>query len=271
MLEIVIASIVLLAAFVGAAWYALLNSKERRKEALNEFDERMTAEVDEAFTAIFEEEMAQQLSDSQVPNIDSEPVISLSEQALVKPELTPRKSTVDIILDDVNEEQEPVEPQQNSKLTIIDWDMVIAFTITAAEGDQFSGLDLKVAFETLNFKFGELGIYHRMAHDARNTPLFSIANIIEPGTFEPQDVVSMTTSGILLFAKLPGPVNDLTLFDDLLQTAQSLTSILGGTLCDESRKPVNQSTFERMRSQILKLNLSMQSEQRQYRNNDYSN
>ncbi len=273
MLEIVIASIALLAAFIGVAWYALRSSKRRRNQVLDELNERISIEAVEAFNVVFEEEVAQQLSDSQLPDIDSDPVISQSEEAqkieVVVPERKLRNNSIYITIDDTGEEL--IELQKGTESTIIDRDMVIVFTVLAPEGQRFSGLDLKVAFENLNFEFGELGIYHRMAVGVRNTPLFSVANIVASGTFDPQDITAMATSGILLFAKIPGPVNGLTLFDDFLETAQSLTHMLSGTLCDESRETANQNTFERMRSRILELNLSIQLEQHQYGNNDYSN
>ena len=103
--------------------------------------------------------------------------------------------------------------------------------------------------------------YHRMTKGAHKQSLLSISNIIDPGTFNPQDTSSMTTPCVVIFAKLPGPVNGLTLFDDVLETAQYLTEQLDGVLCDELRKPVTQNTLETMRSKIFSLNLSLQTEQ----------
>jgi cell division protein ZipA len=70
----------------------------------------------------------------------------------------------------------------------------------------------------------------------------------------------MTSPGILVFAKLPSPINGLTLFDHLLETARKLTEKLSGILCDESRQPITEEIIEAMRSRILTHNFSIHSE-----------
>ena len=83
------------------------------------------------------------------------------------------------------------------------------------EKDDFSINELSILsilldsfFSVLNFAGLLIGFF------AILVGTFSVANIIEPGTFNPQDDATMNTPGVLMFAKLPGPVNGLTLFDD---------------------------------------------------------
>jgi cell division protein ZipA len=256
--------IAVIAAFVVVSWYALRRSQQRNSEFLDEMNTRMEPLEDstDTFNAVLEHEMDLQIIDSQIPDIESEPIVNISEQAkqtvTTEPVAIPEQSKIDLTVDD------DLEQQHSVINNVKDWDMVIAFTIMAPEGQKLSGLDLKAALKTLSFQHGDMQIYHRVTPGMHKKPLFSVANIIEPGTFNPEDNATMNTPGVLMFAKLPGPVNGLTLFDDLLETAQSLAEKLNGTLCDQSKQQVNQNILESMRSRILNMNLTIQAEQSQY-------
>lgn len=145
-------------------------------------------------------------------------------------------------------------------------DLVIALTIVAPDKTRFSGKVIKAALESSNLQFGDLMIYHRFTAGSRKQSIFSVANILDPGTLLPDKFATLTTPGLLIFARLPGPVNGLALFDDLLETAQLLTEKLGGTLSDDRREPISESRLEAMRSRIFNLNFALHNE-----NNDYSN
>ena len=256
MLEIIIITVVLIVIFAGVAWYAIWQSKQRDRaflEQLNSEMEESSSESGNAFNAVFKQEMTQQ-------SIDDEPSVSLSKDAQ---QTVTQQAEMPLTVDDI---------QQTTKMSteiVKDWDMMIAFTILAPEGTSFSGLDIKTVLENLGFHYGDMNIYHRLTVDRYNTPLFSVANLVEPGEFHLQQIATMTTPGILMFAKLPGPINGLTLFDELLETAQSLTDKLNGVLCDESQHVINQTILESMRSRILTMNLTLQAEENQY-NNGYS-
>jgi len=157
-------------------------------------------------------------------------------------------------------ENEPKPPRRDSD------DLVIALTIMAADNEKFAGRAIKAALESSNLHFGDLQVYHRFTAGARKQSIFSVANILDPGTLLPDKFTSLSTPGLLIFARLPGPVNGLAMFDDLLETAQSITEKLGGTLSDDAREPISESRLEAMRSRIFHLNFAIHNE-----NNDYSN
>ncbi|MDF1588479.1 MAG: cell division protein ZipA [Gammaproteobacteria bacterium] len=288
MLETLIITLVIIACFIAIAWYAIKRSKQRNHEFLVDLAQRMEPELTggEEFTSILEQELKQQI-DLNTSNIDAEPAVTLSDKAqeVITPvqsdisehiktstkQKEPRQSEIDLTIGDDDDDPELMSNaqadatgQQEQNVTdagVNDWDMVIAFTVMAQQGHKFVGGDLKSVLDRLNLSFGEMNIYHRMTAGVHKQSLFSIANIIDPGTFDPKDSASMTTPGVVIFAKLPGPVNGLTLFDDVLETAQYLAEKLDGVLCDEARNPVTPNTLEAMRSRIFSLNLSLQTEQ----------
>lgn len=284
MLEVLFIVIFIVACFVAIGWYAIQRTKKNNHAFLTDLAQRMEPELKggEEFTSILQEELKQQIQ-IQATDVEAEPAITLSEQA--KQQITEPSTDIsehikrsnrttsidhtedDLSLDEVLSPESAEYPQQQQAATeaepiLQDWDMVIAFTVVAKDGQKFVGSDLKTLLEGLGLSFDEMGIYHRMTTGAHKQTLFSIANIIDPGTFTPDNPAEMTTPGILIFATLPGPVNGLMLFDDVLETAQHLTEKLDGILSDESREPLTQASIEAMRSRILALNFSLQTEQR---------
>ena len=107
-------------------------------------------------------------------------------------------------------------------------------------------------------------IYHRFTLGSRKQSLFSVANIVDPGTFLPAELISMKTPGVLLFARLPGPVNGLAVLDAMLDCARQMAEQLDGVVCDEQRQPLTEQTLEALRSRIFELNLNLQNDVRPY-------
>jgi len=93
--------------------------------------------------------------------------------------------------------------------------------------------------------FGEMNIYHRMGVD--NKPLFSLVNMVKPGSFDPASIHDLNTPGITLFLQLPGPSNAADAFNDMLHTAQRMSEMLEALLCDSKRQPLTESVVEEYR------------------------
>ncbi|OUR63659.1 cell division protein ZipA [Methylophaga sp. 42_25_T18] len=264
MLEIIVITIVLFAVFAAVAWYAHSRSQKMAKlldldAEDSDFDE--DAYDGDSFDALYEQELKQQ-QDSVQTNDDTVHLSASARQAAPvrqePPALTPNQDSSELQSESSPEDEMKMEMAQEH-----DWDMVISFTIMAMDGEQFAGKAVKTTLDNLDLHFGDMQIYHRYTAGSQKLTLFSVANILDPGTLLPDDMATMTTPGLLIFARLPGPTNGLTLFDDLLDTAQKLAATLGGVLSDEKREPISESTLEEMRSRIFSLNLSLQTESHQ--------
>ncbi len=128
---------------------------------------------------------------------------------------------------------------------------VIVINVLARDGDDFKGKQLKDLFEACGLEFGDMDIYHR--HEGADTisPVqFSVANAVEPGTFRPEQMESLTTPGISFFMSMPGPSDILQAFDFMLETAQCVVRNLGGELKDERRSVMTPQTAEHCRQRI---------------------
>lgn len=253
MLEIIVLTIVIIVAFIAASWYAHQRSQERARAFERELDideSREGESFQQRFDALFEQE-------SHLDEAESEN----SEQLTVHPE-------TDLFTEAAPETaQANAEPEASEAQ---DWDMVIALTIMAPAANAFTGRAVKAVLDNHDLHFGDMQIYHRQTQGSRKQTLFSVANILDPGTLLPDKFVSMTTPGLLVFARLPGPINGMALFDDLLETARGMNEQLGGVLCDDQRQPISDSGLEAMRARILDYQMSVQAENNQH-SNDYFN
>ncbi|NQY26299.1 MAG: hypothetical protein HRT92_03880 [Piscirickettsiaceae bacterium] len=264
MLDIIIITVTLIAIFAGVTWYSILQSKEKHRaymaQATIEAEEGRIAGGQE-FNALLEQEMTQQQIDTYQSTVDDEPSVSLSTTTIIQ---APLVDIVEDTLDLTPIVDEPQEEIQTKIDAIPDWDMMISFTILARDSGSLLGLDIKIALENLGFYHGDMDIFHRLSADSSKQPLFSVANLIDPGTLKPDAFSTMTTPGLLMFAKFPAPIDSLTLFEELFKTATSMADMLGGILCDELQQVVTQDTIESMRGKILKMNFTIHIENNQY-------
>ncbi|WP_166251302.1 cell division protein ZipA [Marinobacter salicampi] len=128
---------------------------------------------------------------------------------------------------------------------------VIVINVLARRDQAFSGPALKKLFEACGLQHGDMDIYHRHEEPDTNSPVqFSVANAVEPGTFHPDAMASMSTPGISFFMSMPGPSNSMQAFDFMLETAQCVVHNLGGELKDERRSVMTAQTIEHCRQRV---------------------
>jgi len=269
-LEIIVITLILVAAFIAVAWYANYRTKKMAK-LLDLDDESDQEEYNgDSFDSLFEQELEQQTKELVEDTVDSEPTVTLSSPTPATERAAPSFSAVeqdevDLPVAAVTAEPEfEPEPAMNNDLAQEhDWDMVISFSIMAVEGQQFAGQLVRTTLDNADLHFGDMQIYHRYTPGVQPQTLFSVANILDPGTLIPDSLTSSSTPGLLMFARLPGPVNGLTLFDDLLETANKIALTLGGVLCNDQRQPISDQEVEAMRSRIFDMNMTLQIESNQ--------
>lgn len=128
---------------------------------------------------------------------------------------------------------------------------VIVINVLARSGSEFKGELLRALFDACGLEHGDMGIYHRHEQTDTTSPVqFSVANAVEPGTFNPEDLDGMKSPGISFFMSLPGPSKPLQAFDFMLETAQTVVRNLGGELKDERRSVMTPQTIEHCRQRI---------------------
>ena len=125
---------------------------------------------------------------------------------------------------------------------------VIVLYILAQPDSKLSGDRINTAVRANGMVFGDMNIFHRL--DERGKPVYSLANMLEPGSFDPVNLQRMLTPGIILFMQLPGPSNPLVCFNHMLQSASRIADMLGAQLCNNRRQPLNEADTEGLRKKV---------------------
>lgn len=179
-------------------------------------------------------------------HFDEEPVQYDIEQQVNDEEVDSPAATE---LRPVSSSGQPTEiKQQNSAMQPSE---VVVLNVMAKEGYAFHGEDLMQTLITSGLKFGEMAIFHqRLGNDSQGPVVFSVANVLNPGTFNLNDMANFSTVGISMFLALPSPLNNLEAFDMMLGTAQRLCEVLDGDLKDDHRNVMTAQTIEHYRQRI---------------------
>lgn len=134
-------------------------------------------------------------------------------------------------------------------------ELVIALTIMARSDREFSGHDIREGFESAGMHLGDMRIFHYFGAGRQPTerPIFSAADILEPGAFPVDNFEEHSTKGLILFMQLPGPLDGLVAFEEMLSVAQNLAKSLGGELCDDTRSTLTTQAANHLRERIEEL------------------
>ncbi len=141
------------------------------------------------------------------------------------------------------EAEPPAEPVVETESGLSE--TVLVLYILAPDGAQLPGKSINSVAHANDMVFGDMSIYHRM--DENNNSVFSMVNMVKPGSFDPSTIHELNTPGISLFLQLPGPFNASEALDDMLHTASRMSALLDAHLCDKYRQPLTESVAEEYR------------------------
>lgn len=128
---------------------------------------------------------------------------------------------------------------------------LIVISLVAPPERPYLGNDLLVAIQNANLVYGEMNIFHHLIKGQRRA-LFSMANLVEPGTFNPPAMENFSTPGVIFFMRLPCVLKGSLAFERMLKSAQTLAAELGGNLYDQRRRPLDRAGINKLREELSK-------------------
>lgn len=132
-----------------------------------------------------------------------------------------------------------------------DFDKIVTLYVAARAGEVLRGPDIVVAAEKAGLSYGYMSIFHRLADGrADGGPIFSVANIKKPGSFEMAEIQSLETPAIAFFLTLPAPIPALDAWEKMLPTAQRMAELLDGVVLDESRNALGRQRIAHLRDEL---------------------
>jgi len=132
-----------------------------------------------------------------------------------------------------------------------DFDKIIALYVAARAGAALRGEDIVVAAEKTGMVFGHMSVFHRLleAHPERG-PVFSMASIIKPGSFDMANIRELETPAIAFFLTLPAPTPALDAWEKMLPTVQRMAELLDGVVLDEGRNALGRQRISHIRDEL---------------------
>jgi cell division protein ZipA len=158
-------------------------------------------------------------------------------------------SAIDPAPEPEREETPPVADEEVPLLT--ENSLVVTVRILPQPGTEFPAETLILALRAAGLKHGKFGIFHRHAESGRDRIRFSVASLVEPGSFDLSKLKESTYRGISIFMVLPAPEEGVELFDDMLLTARTVAREIDGRLVDEQGGALSVQRERYMREEVI--------------------
>ena len=125
-------------------------------------------------------------------------------------------------------------------------DKIVTLFLQSRDKHTITGIELLDAAVKSGLVFGSHDIFHRIDEEDVE-PVFSMANLTKPGSFDKNAWNIMEIRGVTMFMTLPGPSNALDAWDSMLATSRRLAELLHADLLDDKHE-----VFTRQRSLKIK-------------------
>jgi cell division protein ZipA len=128
---------------------------------------------------------------------------------------------------------------------------ILILHVVAPRNRPFTGVSLRAALKRASLEPGEMAIYHYHAEAASNgETLFSVANMVAPGTLSEEDLADLMTPGITLFLQVHACEQPHKAFEALLETSHVLARDLRGSILDAQQSTATNQTLAHMREDM---------------------
>jgi cell division protein ZipA len=125
---------------------------------------------------------------------------------------------------------------------------ILVMHLMAPKGEVLSGRQLQEAALNVGLRYGELKIFQRHLHeDGSGEVLFSMANLVNPGTFDLKTIDQMTTPGVTLFMALDDIEDPVSAFDIMIESVDSMAAVMSLSVLDETRSSMTRQTIDHYR------------------------
>jgi cell division protein ZipA len=125
---------------------------------------------------------------------------------------------------------------------------ILVIHVRALREPGFPGPDLVAALEFEGLEYREPGVYVQLSD--QDQPLFTVANMFEPGSIPREAPEDFVTRGITTFMVLPGPGSAETLAR-MVAMARRLAARLSGEVLDESLSTLTNQRATHMREEVI--------------------
>jgi cell division protein ZipA len=168
------------------------------------------------------------------------------------PVLASQSAEADAGDDQTDPEAEPGEAEAPTPKPLLAADSkVVAIRVVPEPGDSFGAEHLILKLRSAGFKHGEFDIFHKLDPEGSGRIRYSVASLVEPGSFDLSKLKESTFPGVTMFMVLPAPEDGLALFDEMMAAARNLGKELDGRLIDEQGSALSVQRERYMREEVI--------------------
>ncbi len=128
---------------------------------------------------------------------------------------------------------------------------IITLRIVASGDTAFSGEELVLSLRGIGMRHGKFGIFHQFDGNDADKIVFSAASLVEPGSFDMENLQSQQIPGISLFMVLPSVIEGPQAFDLMMAAGRMLSQSLNAELLDESGSSLSIQREHYLREEII--------------------
>lgn len=161
--------------------------------------------------------------------------ITLDNESFVLDEVETITEEPELESEQVEHNPQPVQEPQDH----------FVFNVAAKEGKAVRGHELLQFFLTAGFRFGDMSIFHRHQHsDGTGPVLFSIANMMKPGVFDPENMEQFHSEGVTFFLTAPNDeINVKEAFDMMVVAVEQMAEEFDCVVLNGARKPLTKEQY----------------------------
>ena len=217
-----------------------------RDDALRAESDHVSLSVSEAPVAMPEQDLAAAELVADAP----EPEVSADVEPVIVPPVV-KLSQADLFPEDIHPPKVPAaaDPVETSAPDLA-IDRVMSVHVMA-NTQLINGRQLLELLLQYGLRYGDMQIFHRHEHPTgQGETLFSMAQAVEPGTFNIDTLERDLVPGVSFFMSLPGVKSTLA-FDLMIDTARRLAHELQADLVDAQSQVLTAATLEQWRDEVV--------------------
>ena len=148
----------------------------------------------------------------------------------------------------------PAEPDEaGSRPPTGGRELLIVLTIITPGERDLAGPVIRDALGAFDMSPDDHGMFHHYGNrrGPPHAPVFSVANVLEPGVFDLARMDELATPGLYLFMRRPGPLPATVAFDLMLDVGTRLSRTLKAALCDDQRCRLTVQATQALRERVV--------------------
>jgi cell division protein ZipA len=143
---------------------------------------------------------------------------------------------------------EQAQPQKSAEKPNTQPEEVLVIHLMANKGEKVAGQQLLDAVLSAGLRYGAMKIFHRHLSDDGSGPvLFSMANLVNPGTFDLNTMSDLEVPGVTLFMALDDIEDPVDALNIMIEAVDSIVGDLNLNVMDESRSSMTRNTIDHYR------------------------